>query len=75
MNSLILQQQIVERNGYPLEIHKIISKDGYILTAYRLFDSNTTELHKRQPVIVQHGLGGSAAFWVLQNRKSLGNYK
>lgn len=62
----------MKRNGYPLEIHKIITTDGYIFTAYRLFDNNSTVSHKRQPVLVQHGLGGSAAFWVLQNRKSLG---
>lgn len=70
----LLQQSIVKRNGYPLEQHTVITSDGYILTVYRLNDENSTETYRRQPVLIQHGIGGLAAFWVLQNRKSLGMF-
>nr|CAH7724922.1 unnamed protein product [Callosobruchus chinensis] len=65
-------RDIVQRNGYPLEEHHITTEDGYILVVFRILSRNSTAETRRQPVIIQHGIQGSATFWVLQNRKSLG---
>nr|CAI5842426.1 unnamed protein product [Callosobruchus analis] len=64
---------IVQRNGYPVEEHRIITEDGYILVVFRIPSGNiTSNGTRRQPVIIQHGIQGSATFWVLQDRKSIG---
>lgn len=44
--------EIIQSYGYPLEIHKVKTKDGYILTLHRI------PRHGRTPVYLQHGLGG-----------------
>ncbi|CAH1971160.1 unnamed protein product [Acanthoscelides obtectus] len=64
-------RDIVLRNGYPIEKHNVLTEDGYILVLYRIPSSNKDNT-KRQPVIIQHGIQGSAAFWVLHDRKSIG---
>ncbi|VEN54639.1 unnamed protein product [Callosobruchus maculatus] len=63
---------MVQRNGYPVEEHHITTEDGYILVVFRIPSENSTDRNRRQPVIIQHGIQGSAGFWVLQDRKSIG---
>lgn len=57
-------------HGYPLEKHKVVTEDGYILTVFRIFSPGSSG--RRQPVLIQHGIGGSAEFWVLHDEDSLG---
>ena len=65
-------QKIVNEAGYSFEEHKIITEDGYILTAWRipclLNESNSDLYKKRQPVILQHGLIDSSYTWLLLDK-------
>jgi lysosomal acid lipase/cholesteryl ester hydrolase len=51
-------------SGFDFEEHKILTKDGYILTAWRIpnkRNSNTTQ--GRPPVILQHGVIDDSWTW------------
>ena len=65
-------QKIVNEAGYSFEEHKIITEDGYILTAWRipclLNESNSDLYKKRQPVILQHGLIDSSYTWLFLDK-------
>ena len=65
-------QKIINEAGYYFEEHKIITQDGYILTAWRipclLNESNLDLYKKRQPVILQHGLIDSSYTWLLLDK-------
>lgn len=45
--------------GYPSEVHKIITEDGYILEVHRIANPG------KQPVILTHGLLASSADWII----------
>ena len=51
--------QMVRGRGYPCEIHQVTTKDGYILTVYRI-PAKKTGSTPPQAVILQHGLLDSA---------------
>lgn len=53
--------EIVISRGYQMELHKIITSDNYILTAWRI-NKNVT---KYDPVILQHGLLDSSFSFIL----------
>jgi pimeloyl-ACP methyl ester carboxylesterase len=56
-------EAIVAKRGYPLEKHFVTTRDGYILTVFRIphgASSNVTG----SPVILQHGLLDSSYTWV-----------
>ncbi|XP_076181169.1 lipase 3 [Ptiloglossa arizonensis] len=61
--------ELIRKYGYPLEVHKVLTEDGYILEIHRIpygrsiYETNST--NARRPVLVQHGLAGSSADWVL----------
>jgi len=59
--------QIVQRKGYVCETHHATTKDGYILTLFRLpyARHQTSSGSPRPPVLLQHGLLDSAFTWVL----------
>lgn len=61
--------------GYPCEIHEVTTEDGYILGVHRLPNGRRNRSNRnRIPVIVQHGLMGSSADFLLQGPgRSLGN--
>lgn len=66
-------QRIINDAGYQFEEHKIITKDGYILTAWRIpchlnETENYTQQKKRRPVILQHGLIDSSYTWLLLDK-------
>ena len=65
-------QKIINEAGYSFEEHKIITEDGYILTAWRipcLLNESNLDLYKtRQPVILQHGLIDSSYTWLLLDK-------
>lgn len=69
----IIQAELIAYDGYPVEVHNVTTSDGYILTIYRIPQNNGDQ--KSQAVILQHGLGGTAADFICPVRgKALGNY-
>ncbi|KAJ8929438.1 hypothetical protein NQ314_017887 [Rhamnusium bicolor] len=62
-----MNTEIIAKYGYPIETHEISTEDGYLLDVYRLpygRRSSTKEIN-RYPVIVNHGLMGSAENFIL----------
>uniref|UniRef100_A0A0N5BYW4 Lipase n=1 Tax=Strongyloides papillosus TaxID=174720 RepID=A0A0N5BYW4_STREA len=59
--------EIIRKWNYPVEIHKAITRDGYILTLHRIpRGRNETTTNKKRPVVfLQHGLLCTSAVWVL----------
>ncbi|KAH8333106.1 hypothetical protein KR074_005712 [Drosophila pseudoananassae] len=61
-----LQPDLIKRYDYPAETHKILAKDGFVLTAHRIPKSGG------QPVLMVHGLfDSSVAYVILGPKKSL----
>lgn len=57
--------------GLEYEEHKIKTEDGYILTAWRIFNKNLINKNK-SPVLINHGLlECSYTFIVLDDKQSL----
>lgn len=70
-----MQDQFIEYYGYQAEIHNVTTEDGYILTLYRC-NSKTFQSKERKPAIIQHGLGASSDFFVMNpGNESLGKKK
>lgn len=60
--------EIIRREGYPSEAHVVLTEDGYLLTLHRIPGKMNSP-----PVLLQHGLLGSSADWVLSGpKKALG---
>ena len=70
-----LQPLMVGREGYPVETHQVITKDGYILRMHRIPHgkrSPRTDI-ERPAVYIQHGIESSSADWLVAGpRKALG---
>ena len=64
----------VRINGYQLEEHKIITEDGFILTAFRvpgkLSEAAPVRDGKKTPIYMQHGLLDDGGTWFF-NKKCL----
>lgn len=66
---------LVTKYGFPVEIHQVITDDGYILTLHRIphgrhkasveGELNQNEVKTKEPVFMQHGLLGSSSSWIL----------
>ncbi|CAH0555552.1 unnamed protein product [Brassicogethes aeneus] len=65
---------IAQRYGYPFEKYKVVSKDGYITSMYRIPNNNKDLSKKRIPVILQHGIAITSAAWMLNGKKSIAFY-
>jgi len=77
--SYVSQPELVMKYRYPLEIHNIITKDGYVLQLHRIprgqDDEQETKSRTKTPILLMHGLAGSSADWVLMGPgKSLGRF-
>lgn len=69
-NFIYFQEEIIQYNGYPFEEHKVKTKDGYILTLFRIPNSGHAEA-KKNPVFLQHGLIANAATYLGLGNNSL----
>ncbi|KZC08171.1 Gastric triacylglycerol lipase, partial [Dufourea novaeangliae] len=59
--------ELLRKYGYPVEAHKVQTEDGYILEIHRIPYGRTNKTSsERPPVLVQHGLIGSSADWILR---------
>ncbi|XP_050248925.1 triacylglycerol lipase 2-like [Quercus robur] len=63
-----LCKSLVETKGYVCEEHKVTTKDGYILGVQRIPVGRTNKTKaNRPPILLQHGLLGDAATWLLNS--------
>ncbi|KAL6264535.1 hypothetical protein P5V15_004641 [Pogonomyrmex californicus] len=56
--------QVIEKDGYPVEVHHVQTEDGYILELHRIPSKNVSSL----PVFLQHGISSSSADWVIAGK-------
>lgn len=58
--------EIIQNNGYDVEIHNVITADGYILELHRIPRSKRgQEPTRNHPILIHHGILGTSADWVL----------
>jgi hypothetical protein len=59
-------EEIIDNLGYPVEIHNVITQDGFLLRLYRIPRGKNSEPKEknRPPVFFQHGLFDSSDCWV-----------
>jgi lysosomal acid lipase/cholesteryl ester hydrolase len=60
----------VLKRGFDFEEHKILTEDGYILTAWRIpgeISECEQSRKNRKPVILQHGLLDTSYTWLMLN--------
>nr|CAD7577877.1 unnamed protein product [Timema californicum] len=55
--------ELIQKYGYQAEIHHVTSPDGYVTTLHRLPPRG--RITRSTPILLQHGLLGSSADWVL----------
>lgn len=55
--------ELIESRGFVAEEHEIVTKDGYILTCFRIV--NPLRNVTKRPVILQHGLFSSSRDWLV----------
>lgn len=59
-------KKIVTKNGFKVEEHAVTTKDGYILTVFRIPGAlGEPTKAGRPPVFFQHGLLDSADGWIM----------
>ena len=72
IHQIVGQGEIIRHRGYPVEVHDVITEDGYILQLHRIPHGRKRKPPGR-PVFLQHGVLNTAAVWVLNpTEKSLG---
>ncbi|XP_066152036.1 lipase 1-like [Euwallacea fornicatus] len=62
---------IIKEHNYPVEIHSVITDDGYVLTLHRIPHGKTRSTAPEGPVLLMHGLLCSSADWVVLEENSL----
>ena len=55
---------IITPYGYPVTSHRIVTEDGYILTAFRIQAKHTNIVSGKKVIFLMHGLMCSADDWV-----------
>lgn len=67
-NFVLKTPELIRSHGYQVEIHNVITEDGYILEIHRLpyagLDCERNFTNGKQPILMQHGLAGSSADWI-----------
>jgi len=62
--------------NYPVEIHKITTQDGYILTFFRIQAKGQTSLKSGLPVIyLQHGFIDSSDTWIVNEESAAPGFR
>jgi len=62
--------EIIESRGYPLEVHHVVTEDGYILEMKRIPGANKCGLKGKKPVFLQHGMTSSDHVFLLNSNEN-----
>lgn len=62
-NHIPYYEKFITSNGYQLETHKVVTRDGYILTVWRILPKKVSNLKQSKPIILQHGLLDNSWTW------------
>nr|XP_043627296.1 triacylglycerol lipase 2-like [Erigeron canadensis] len=65
LNQVGICSLLIETKGYMCEEHKVITKDGYILSVQRIPAGRSGVKADQPPVLLQHGLFLDGRIWVL----------
>uniref|UniRef100_T1GBZ1 Lipase n=1 Tax=Megaselia scalaris TaxID=36166 RepID=T1GBZ1_MEGSC len=55
----------IKADGYPVEIHNVLTKDGYILEIHRIPFSPKNKSERKQAIFMQHGLYATGDNFIL----------
>jgi hypothetical protein len=63
----MFQPELIEKYGYPMELHTVTTEDGYILEMHRIPHGRDRDNSPgpRPVVFLMHGLLSSSADWVV----------
>ncbi|XP_049938161.1 lipase 3-like [Schistocerca serialis cubense] len=61
---------LIEKYGYPVEQHQVVSQSGYILTLFRIPRGKNCSV-PGEPVLMHHGFLADSDSWLLQEDQSL----
>lgn len=67
-----VQDQLIQKHGYPVELHEVITEDGYILNLYRIpngLEKDQVISGNRSAILLVHGQGGSPQNFVALGKK------
>ena len=53
--------------NYPVETHKVVTEDGYILTVFRIQRKGSVIRSGLKPIILQHGLLDCSDTWIIND--------
>ncbi|CAG9768676.1 unnamed protein product [Ceutorhynchus assimilis] len=75
-HALRLEQRVI-KDGYPIEIHQIITEDGYIIAAYRIphgLKNEQPENKNKSIVLIVHGMAGSPHNFIILGKERAAPY-
>lgn len=62
----------MSHTDYKMEIHRVLTEDGYYLTAWRIISSDRkkySEALSRSPIVLTHGLLDCSFSWFINKEK------
>ena len=63
-------------HGYHVEVHSVLTEDGYVLGLHRIPYGKNRQKGPRPPILLQHGIMCNSGDWILPGpNQSLGDYK
>lgn len=72
---LFFKPGLIAKYGYPVEVHNVVTSDGYILELHRIPHSRDDKPGDRPAVLLMHGLlSSSADFLIMGPGNALGKY-
>ncbi|KAL1513436.1 hypothetical protein ABEB36_002847 [Hypothenemus hampei] len=74
----LTMEERIRKAGYPVEIHSMVTQDGYILSAYRIphgLNDDSKVNRNKSVVLLIHGMGGIVqVFFILREKRSIPYY-
>ena len=67
-----MDKNVIEQKGFEFQEHTVVTKDGYVLTMHRIYNSTN---HDAKPVLLQHGLSDCSEVWVINSPQQAPGFK